>query len=270
VSTASFYELAGRSAKSAEVRALMADLLTQAQERDRLQEEFTRQVAANRTRREGKPPKLSKAAMEWIRESEADAQKAAAEQAERIARLSDAALLRLAFSGWDTAVLLFNPASYHEDDQHFAKRIDRHNKAALRLVKSYFRAHALPIPASSTGGIAFIAAFRKAVPDLGTLGNDYMAIEPALAALDKLAKAEKLTPLSDFVNPDTEGLSGEKAQWFDPAAGLATVRGLLDKVCRSARAVKNAKQVAEDLRSLESDLALAERAGVKFHFVMLD
>ena len=69
----------------------------------------------------------AKAALAQGREDlarEALSRKAAAQQAERIAQLSDDALLRLALSGWDTAVLLHNPTNFHDDDRPFADRID--------------------------------------------------------------------------------------------------------------------------------------------------
>jgi len=50
----------------------------------------------------------------------------------------------------------------------------------------------------------------------------------------------------------------------------ATVRGLLAELGRSARGVKNAKQVVQDLSTLEDDLVQAEENKVRFHFVMLD
>jgi len=46
--------------------------------------------------------------------------------------------------------------------------------------------------------------------------------------------------------------------------------GLLAELGRSARGVKNAKQVVQDLSTLEDDLVQAEENKVRFHFVMLD
>jgi hypothetical protein len=266
-----FYEVACRAAKEAEVRALMTELLKRAREGERLQADFAAQIVANRTRREGKAPKTSKAAQQWQREADQQARKTADGRAERLAQLSDVQLVNVALSGWDLKVLAHNPTSYHEDDQPFARRIDRHNRQAMRLLKQFYRRRGLPIPTlSSGGGISFIAAFRRPIPELGKLGADCMAIEPALAALDKVARKGDLPPLTEFVNPDAEGLSGTKPEWFDPAAGLTTVRGLLDALGRSGRAVKNGKKVVEDLRALEQDLVQAQEHKVRFHFVMLD
>jgi len=271
MASSSFYDVACRAAKAPEVRALMSELRRLARERERFQAEFALQILANRTRREGKPPKTSKAAQQWQREAQEDPRRAADGQAERIAKLSDEQLVGVALNGWDLAVLTHSPASYHEDDRAFADCIDRHNRQALRRVKNFYRSRGLPIPnLGCGGGISFAAAFRRAVPGLGKLGADCMAIEPALAALDKVAEKANLPPLSEFVNHDAEGLTGTKPEWFDPAAGLTTVRGLLAKLGRSPRAVKNGKQVAEDLKALEKDLVQAQQNKVRFHFVMLD
>jgi hypothetical protein len=267
----SFYGFAVKTAKAAEVRSFLAELGELARERDRLLNQFTEQVVASRTRREGKPPKLTRAAKVWIAECDADAKREAAGQAERIAQLSDDALLRLALSGWDTAVMFHNPDSYHDDDRAFAVRIDRFNRKARRRVKEFFRRRGLPIPEpSSGGGISFTVAYRSPIRGVGELGADCMAIEPALAALDKLAEKVKVPPLTRFVNPDPDGLSGAKPEWYDPKAGLTTVRALRKELARSPRAVKNGKAIAGDLKMLEDDLIRAEQEGVRCHLVMLD
>src|SRR5437667_340229 len=83
-------------------------------------------------------------------------------------------------------------------------------------------------------------AFKRQLGDLGSLGSDCMAIQPALEALDKLAAKKKLASLSEFVNHDPGSWTGEKARWFDPAAGLAAVQGMLALLKGATRPVKNA------------------------------
>ena len=61
-----------------------------------------------------------------------------------------------------------------------------------------------------------------------------------------------------------------KAEWFDPAEALGSVRGLLRQLRKSARGVKNGRQVIKDLGVLEWELAHAEEYGVRFQFVVLD
>jgi hypothetical protein len=270
MATATFYEAASRIAKTPEVRALMSDLLERAQERDQLQAEFARQVLTNRARREGKPAKISKEAEQWHRESKEHSHTAIDLHDQRIAKLTDEQLLSQALNGWDLAVQLHNPSVYHEDDREFAERIDRHNRQALRHVKWFYRRRGLPIPTHKNSGISFIVAFQRAIPDMGTLGGDCMAIEPTLPALDKLAATANVPSLSSFVNPDPERLSGSDPEWFDAEAGLKTVRGLLAELKQNARAIKNTKKVAEDLALLEKDLERAKQKKVKFNFVMLD
>jgi multidrug efflux pump subunit AcrA (membrane-fusion protein) len=271
MATATFYEAASRTAKSAEVRALMLELLELARERDQLQADFARQVLANRARREHKAPKLSKETQQWRRETAEDASRAAAGQAARITQLSDEQLLNQALNGWDMAIVLHNPAVHHVDDREFALRIDRHNRQALRRIKSFYRKRGLAIPKLSSGrGISFVVVFQRAIPNVGTLGGDCMAIEPVLSILDKIAAKANVLPMSTFVNPDPEGLSGSSPDWFDAADGIETVRGLLAELKQSLKAIKNGEKVAEDLAVLDKDVALAKQKGVKFHFVMLD
>ena len=158
------------------------------------------------------------------------------------------------------AAMLQNPKVHHEDDREFAVRIDRHNREALRKVKSFYRKRGMPIPTlSSKRGISFVVVFKRPIPNVGTLGGDCMAIEPVLPALDKLAAKANVLPLSTFVNPDPEGLLGSSPDWFDPADGLSTVRGLLAELKQNAKAIKDGEKVAEDLKVLEKNLTLAKR-----------
>jgi len=159
MSTTAFYVAARRAARSADVRALMVDLLKRARARDRLQAEFSEQVLANRTRREGKPFNPSKAARDFMREAAEDARKAAEGQAQRIAKLSGEQLLWQALNGWDFAIQLHRPDVCHEDDRAFAERIDRHNKNALRTIKAFYRTHGMPVPPLSTAICSVVRGF---------------------------------------------------------------------------------------------------------------
>lgn len=270
MATSTFYEAASRIAKSPEVRALMSDLLERAREHDQLQAEFARQVLANKARREGKAAKISKETEQWHRESKEKTRKAVDLQDERIAKLSDEQLLGQALNGWDLAVQLHNPSAHHEEDRPLAERIDRLNRRALRHVRWYYRRRGLPIPAHKNCGISFLVAYKRAIPDFGTLGGDCLAIEAVLPELDKLAATAKVPALSTYVNPDPEGLSGDDPEWFDAESGMKTVRALSAELAKSAGAIRNSEKVAGDLAVLERDLTQAKRYGVKFHYVMLD
>lgn len=270
MATATFYEAASRSAKSAEVRALMSDLLERAREHDQLQLEFARQLLANRARREGKPAKVSREAEQWHRQSKEGTHQEVDPQDKRIAKLSDDQLLAQALNGWDLAVQLHNPATHNEEDRTLAERIDRLNRQALRQVKAFYRRRGLPVPAHKNSAVSFLVVYKLAVPDFGTLGNECLAIELVLPELDKLAATAKVPKLSSYVNPDPEGQSGNDPEWFDPEAALKTLRALSAELKKNAGAIKNGEKVAGDLAVLEKDLAQARMYKVKFHFVMLD
>jgi hypothetical protein len=230
------------------------------------------EIVAHRERREGKVYKLPKATEKWVREEEEAGRKATEEIDKQVPTLPDEQIIELAFHDWYIAVEGHAPLMYgHEDDRAFAERIDRHHKSALRLIKSFYRTHGMPLPHfGSGGGICFMTAFEKPIPDIGTLGADCISIEPALATLDRLAEKAGLSPISRFVNRDPHALTGEKPAWFNPADGLGAVQGLLERLGRSSRAVKNGKQVAQELKTVERELIAAARDSVRFHFVMLD
>lgn len=127
--------------------------------------------------------------------------------------------------------------------------------------------------------LSFSVWFKKEIKGFGQLGGDTVAIEPALRALDKLAKQCKVTPLSDLVsaNPDEmaetldlDAADLAKEEWFNVADGLKTVRALMAELRSTPTAVKNAEAVLEDLACLEEDLAKGAAAKVKFHFAIMD
>ena len=201
-----FFEAAQQSAKSPKFRTLLTDLAKRARQHERLMAQFARQIGANRSRREGKPVQYSKAARERMRADEEQARELNAELPELVATLSDKELVQQALDAWETAALLHDPAVYHDDDRAFAERIRRHMRDAIRLIRKFASTHKIKLPQSALeGGLSFNVSFRRAVPDLGKLGTDCMAIGPALAALDRLAGKQGLAPLSRYVNYDPDG-----------------------------------------------------------------
>jgi hypothetical protein len=109
---------------------------------------------------------------------------------------------------------------------------------------------------------------------------------------DAAARALGLVPLGDFhsLTPwqaeefaDDMGLdlATWREQWFSPAEGLKTVRGLLDYIredpdrfCREARTAVplwegegDERAYIDDLEIIEKILVDAEKRGVRFHFV---
>ncbi|HLL90307.1 MAG TPA: hypothetical protein VK324_13490 [Tepidisphaeraceae bacterium] len=59
-------------------------------------------------------------------------------------------------------------------------------------------------------------------------------------------------------------------QWFDAAAGLRTVRGLIAFVSANLNDFKQPNPILRDLKGAEATLAAAEAAGVRFHFTSAD
>ena len=55
-------------------------------------------------------------------------------------------------------------------------------------------------------------------------------------------------------------------RWFEPAAGLKTVRGLITNVTANLNNFKQPNPILRDLRAAEALLVECEKAGIKFHF----
>ena len=87
---------------------------------------------------------------------------------------------------------------------------------------------------------------------------------PLLSGFFCPERAELLAYLRDQgVTPDDHALPEE--DWFDAAAGLATVRGLLDRLREEPGDMPQAAKIIADLAELERVLVPAERHGVSFH-----
>jgi hypothetical protein len=267
-----FYEAASRSAKSRPVRDFMAEMAQRARRFNGLEAEFIEQITANRSRREGKPPKLTGAGRQWLKEADEAAREAAAQAPKLAAQLSDDDLLKLAVDDWQMEAELHDPSGHHADDRRFAKRIQRHIDDALKLAKEFLRRRGVsaPKPVPLGGGISFNVSFQRSVPGVGKLGSDCVAIVPGLAVLDRILTDAKQTPLGGYLDPDPEKWTKGKTPWFDPANGLASVRLLLAKLRRSSRKLKNRARVLQDLAAIEAELVEAEKKKIRFHFVMLD
>ncbi len=100
--------------------------------------------------------------------------------------------------------------------------------------------------------------------------------------LDRLSERASVRPLMEFfsIAPEEaaafieeaggevpkEGLPAE--QWFSAEDGLATVRGLLDCLSASPRAVANGKAIVSDLREFETVLSRLAIEGVRWHLAV--
>jgi hypothetical protein len=102
-------------------------------------------------------------------------------------------------------------------------------------------------------------------------------------ALDKIARAAKLTPFTAFADSreipedfdgdpdDLAELMGDWTEWFDPGEGRAAIQELTDHIKTSPNASKRLDEaggVVEELEELARVLAVAETEGVRFRLEM--
>ncbi len=124
MSNAVFYRSALARELTPEVRALIQSLFSRAEQIDSRAEELPAQFLANRARREGKPPALTKSAKRTIRSFERDSRKAAEELPALVASVpTEALLLRSALESERTALSL-DQAVYtggHQEDEALAR-----------------------------------------------------------------------------------------------------------------------------------------------------
>jgi hypothetical protein len=125
-------------------------------------------------------------------------------------------------------------------------------------------------------GLALYVALEKEVPGVDASSVCGKALAKAQARLDGIARQHGLTPLEDFLSvaPEDvaallgdegeapEGLGLPAEQWFDPADGLRTVRGLL------THGGDRPAGVRDDLEATERVLLAARQHGVRFHLAL--
>ncbi len=128
-------------------------------------------------------------------------------------------------------------------------------------------------------GLGWYVSLEKAVSGLEAADTDGKALVHAQHTLAESARQLGLTPLHEFLgtNPteverflEREGLNPKEypipeEDWFPPAEGLATVRGLLKYVGANPQDVDRAERVLRDLRALERILVVAEKHQTRFH-----
>jgi hypothetical protein len=73
---------------------------------------------------------------------------------------------------------------------------------------------------------------------------------------------------ADGFDPSKMRLPPER--WFEPAAGLKTVRGLIANVTANLNKFKQPNPILRDLRAAEALLTECEKAGIKFHFTKIN
>jgi hypothetical protein len=130
--------------------------------------------------------------------------------------------------------------------------------------------------------VALYVALEKEVPGFDASSVCGKFLEKAQARLDGIAREMGLTPLRHFISvaPEEalaffedaggvpEGLEPPAEEWFDPAEGLRTVRGLLSYIRDNPASVKQARGVCDDLEAAEEVLAAAREHGVRFHLAI--
>jgi hypothetical protein len=131
-------------------------------------------------------------------------------------------------------------------------------------------------------GVALYVALEKEIPGFDASSVCGKFLEKAQTRLDGIAKEHGLTPLGDFISvaPEDvlaffedqggipEGQEPPAEEWFDPAEGLRTVRGLLSYVRDNPSSVRQARGVCDDLEAAEEVLAAAKEHGVRFHLAI--
>ncbi len=131
-------------------------------------------------------------------------------------------------------------------------------------------------------GAALFVVLDREVDGLDTFING-KALSSAEATLSNICLERRLKDLWSFfsANPEAEAAffadegidaaditPGEPEQWFEPAEGLSTVRGLLGALETDGAGLQDASSVAEDLRDLERVLVGAEAGGAKWHLAV--
>jgi hypothetical protein len=129
-------------------------------------------------------------------------------------------------------------------------------------------------------GVAYYIEVDK--HDLDVLGDiDGKSVAKAMDDLTILAEELGLPPLDSFMGQSMDDMSdllGEDiemdegidgaAKWFEPAAGIKVIDGLLKAMAEDPGRIKNAVHVAEDLRSYRDALTQAADAGANWHLAI--
>ncbi len=131
-------------------------------------------------------------------------------------------------------------------------------------------------------GVALYVALEKEVPGFDASSVCGKSLAGAQEELDAIARREGLAPLESFLSvaPEDvraflegegetpEGLELPAEEWFSPAEGLKTVRGLLHRLGEEPSAVRRARAVRDDLEAVEQVLVAANEHGVRFHLAI--
>jgi len=134
--------------------------------------------------------------------------------------------------------------------------------------------------------LAFIITLDKDLPELAdyTKGASGKAVAREADRLDMAARSKGVTGLTGLLSENpavlaeqmrAEGFDPGKMrlpleQWFAPAEGLKSVRGIAEYVSAKLNDFKQPNPILRDLKAAETLLLAAEAAGAKFHFTKVD
>ena len=116
-------------------------------------------------------------------------------------------------------------------------------------------------------------ALYAILEDGSTPEMDGKSLGRHVGRLDKRAGALGCTPLMEFFAPGDEQIDlaaeidveiPESGGWFDPDAGLRTVRAYLEVVGELSLGQEDVERIESDLRALESALDSARLSGTRW------
>ena len=136
--------------------------------------------------------------------------------------------------------------------------------------------------------LAFTITLDKDLPDAVAAYTKSKSMGKALAResdrLDSAARRKGAEPMTALLSEgqaalraqlEADGFDPNKMRlppemWFDAAQGLKTVRALAEYVAANLNDFKQPNPILRDLKAVETLLAAADGAGVKFHFTKAD
>jgi len=134
--------------------------------------------------------------------------------------------------------------------------------------------------------LAFVVTLEKEIPTppAAVKGASGKALAREADKLDYAARCKNVEPMTAMLSESqaalieqlkADGFDPAKMrlppeQWYAPAAGLKTVRALIEYVSENLNDFKQPNPILRDLKGVEATLAAAEAAGVRFHFTKAD
>lgn len=120
--------------------------------------------------------------------------------------------------------------------------------------------------------LAYFIVVNQNEPGFDTFVNG-KAVAKQAEALNQLAQKLREMPLDDFLSlgediADEFGIEENVAQWFKADEGLKTIEALIRYLEQHPSAVKNSRDVLEDLREYQTVLGQVKTKGLQWRFEM--